>query len=143
MATGEIRQLYTAIVTANGGRQGQVRSSDGILNVKLVVPAEMGGSGGLGTNPEQLFAGGYAACFESALRLAAATQKKALQEANITAQVTLNSDGKNNYFLSVELHGKLAGMPLNDAMELMRMAHELCPYSKATRGNIAVKLFVE
>ena len=134
---------YTAIATAHGGRRGHVRSSDGILDIDLKVPPEMGGPGGQGTNPEQLFAGGYAACFESALRHVARTQNKPLKDASITAYVTLNLTGQENYGLSVELHGKIDGIDQAEAMELMRAAHEICPYSKATRNNIEVKLFVD
>ena len=142
MKTEELKKLYTASITVRGGRQGHARSSDGILDMDLKTPLEMGGPGGQGTNPEQLFAGGYAACFESALRHIARAQNKPLKDAGITAYVTLNLTGQDNYSLSVELHGKIDGMPQTEAMELMRAAHEMCPYSKATRGNIEVKLFV-
>ena len=143
MKTEESKKLYTAIAAVHGGRQGHVRSSDGILDIDLKVPLEMGGQGGRGTNPEQLFAGGYAACFESALRHIARTQNKLLKDASITAYVTLNLAGQDTYSLSVELHGKIDGVPQAEAMELMRAAHEMCPYSKATRGNIEVKLFID
>jgi Ohr subfamily peroxiredoxin len=137
-----MKKLYTAAVTARGGRQGHVRSSDGILELDLKTPPEMGGQG-RGTNPEQLFAGGYAACFESALRHIAGARKLRLADAAITAYVSLNLAGQTDYSLSVELHGKLEGMPQAEALELMRAAHEMCPYSKATRGNIEVKLFAD
>ncbi|MFA5157502.1 MAG: organic hydroperoxide resistance protein [Candidatus Omnitrophota bacterium] len=143
MNTEEIKKLYTAVVTTRGGRQGHVLSADGILNMDLVAPKEMGGSGAQGTNPEQLFAGAFAGCFESALRLAASLRKKPLRDASITAHVTLNAAEKNNFFLSVELHGKLDGISKDEALELMRAAHEICPYSKATRGNVEVKLFAD
>jgi osmotically inducible protein OsmC len=143
MKTEEMKKLYTAIVTVRGGRQGHARSSDGILDMDLKTPLEMGGPGGQGTNPEQLFAGGYAACFESALRHIARTQNKPLKDIGITAYVTLNLTGQDNYSLSVELHGKIDGIPQVEAMELMAAAHKMCPYSKATRGNIEVKLFVD
>ena len=143
MKTEELKKLYTANVTVRGGRQGHARSSDGILDIDLKTPLEMGGPGGQGTNPEQLFAGCYAACFESALRHIARTQHKPLKDAGITAYVTLNLTGQDNYSLSVELHGKIDGMPQTEAMELMAAAHEMCPYSKATRGNIEVKLFAD
>ena len=143
MKTEETKKLYTAIVMVRGGRQGHLRSSDGILDMDLKVPSEMGGQGGKGTNPEQLFAGGYAACFESALRNIAGTRKKPLKDASITAYVTLNLNGQGNYGISVELHGKIEGLSRTEAMELMRAAHEMCPYSKATRGNIEVKLFAD
>jgi lipoyl-dependent peroxiredoxin len=138
-----MRALYTAEATAHGGREGHVRSSDGILDVDLRVPKEMGGSGGPATNPEQLFAAGYAACFESALRGVARSQKKPLQDASITARVTLNLTDEKRYLLSVELHGRLKGVSDDDALRLMHAAHDVCPYSNATRGNIEVQLLSE
>lgn len=143
METAEIKKLYTAIATVHGGRQGHLRTSDGILDMDLKTPPEMGGRGGPGTNPEQLFAGGYGACFESALRHIAGARKKRMIDASITTYVTLSLNGKDNYVLSVELHGKIEGVPQAEAMDLMRAAHEMCPYSKATRGNIEVKLFAD
>jgi lipoyl-dependent peroxiredoxin len=138
-----MRALYTAQVTARGGREGHVRSSDGILDTDLRVPKEMGGPGGRGTNPEQLFAAGYAACFESALRAVARSQKKPLQETSITARVTLNLTDDKRYLLGVELRGRLEGLAEADALALMRAAHDVCPYSRATRGNIEVRLLAE
>ncbi|HEX4447446.1 MAG TPA: organic hydroperoxide resistance protein [Polyangiaceae bacterium] len=135
-----MKALYTALATAHGGREGHVRSSDGLLEADLRLPKEMGGPGGAGTNPEQLFAAGYAACFESALRLVARMQKAPLADAHITARVTLNATEDKKYVLSVELEGKLDGVTHDDALALMRAAHEVCPYSNATRGNIDVKL---
>jgi lipoyl-dependent peroxiredoxin len=134
-----MKPVYTAEATAHGGREGHVKSSDGRLEADLRMPKEMGGPGGEGTNPEQLFAAGYAGCFESALRLVARLQKKALTDARITARVTLNADG-NKYVLSVELEGQIEGVPVEEALSLMHAAHEVCPYSNATRGNIDVKL---
>jgi osmotically inducible protein OsmC len=134
-----MKPLYTAEATAHGGREGHVKSSDGHLEADLRMPKEMGGPGGEGTNPEQLFAAGYAACFESALRLVARLQKKPLTDARITARVTLNADG-TKYVLSVELEGQIEGVPVEEALSLMHAAHEVCPYSNATRGNIDVKL---
>ena len=135
-----MKALYTAVATAQGGREGHVQSSDGFLQADLRLPKEMGGPGGAGTNPEQLFAAGYAACFESALRLVARLQRKSLSDAHITARVTLNSTDAKTYVLSVELEGKLEGVSHEDAVALMHAAHEVCPYSNATRGNIDVKL---
>jgi osmotically inducible protein OsmC len=134
-----MKPIYTAEATAHGGREGHVKSSDGRLEADLRLPKEMGGPGGEGTNPEQLFAAGYAACFESALRLVARAQKKSLKDAKITARVTLNADG-TKYVLSVELEGQIEGVPVEEALSLMHAAHEVCPYSNATRGNIDVKL---
>jgi osmotically inducible protein OsmC len=134
-----MKALYTAVATAHGGREGHVKSSDGYLDANLRLPKELGGPGGSGTNPEQLFAAGYAACFESALRLVARQTQKALKDASITGRVTLNAD-EGKYSLSVELVGKLEGLSSEEALTLMHAAHQVCPYSIATRGNIDVKL---
>jgi Ohr subfamily peroxiredoxin len=138
-----MRTLYTAVSTAHGGRDGHVRSSDGIVDLDLRTPNEMGGSGGAGTNPEQLFAAGYAACFESAMRAVARKQKKPLADATVTGHVSFNVTDQGKYVLSVELHGKVDGISHEEAEALMRAAHEVCPYSNATRGNIEVKLVAE
>ena len=135
-----MKTLYTAIATAHGGREGHVKSDDGFLDVDLRLPKSMGGPGGAGTNPEQLFAAGYAACFESALRLVARLQKKQLKDVHMTAHVTLSATDDGKYTLGVELHGQLEGLPQDEATALMQAAHEVCPYSRATRGNIEVKL---
>ena len=138
-----MRTLYTAVSTAHGGRDGHVRSSDGVLDIDLKTPKEMGGPGGAGTNPEQLFAAGYAACFESAMRAVARKQKKALADAHVTAQVSFNVADEGKFVLSVELHAKVEGSSIEDTATLMHAAHEVCPYSNATRGNIEVKLVAE
>ena len=138
-----MRALYTAEATAHGGREGHVRSSDGILDLDLRVPKEMGGPGGPASNPEQLFAAGYSACFESALRSVARARKLPLPDAQITARVTLNLTDDRKYVLGVELRGRLDGLSQDDALALMRAAHEVCPYSNATRGNIEVRLVAE
>jgi osmotically inducible protein OsmC len=137
-----MKALYTAVATAHGGREGHVKSSDGALEADLRLPKEMGGPGGAGTNPEQLFAAGYAACFESALRLVARLQKKPLKDATVTGRVTLNVADGNKYVLSVELEGHIEGIAAEEALTLMHAAHEVCPYSNATRGNVDVKLSV-
>src|SRR3982751_3075800 len=123
--------LYTAEATAWGGREGRAASSDGHVDVQLVIPKELGGPGGDGTNPEQLFAAGYAACFESALRLVARQQKVALKDASITATVTLGKTDEGKFQLAVELVGKLADVPPETARALMETAHTVCPYSRA------------
>ena len=133
--------LYTAEATAWGGREGRVVSSDKVLDLELAIPTEMGGPGGPKSNPEELFAAGYAACFESALRLVARMQKKAVPaETSITAKVTIGQDGAA-FRLAVELHGHLPGLPQEEAATLVATAHQVCPYSAATRGNVEVKLF--
>ncbi len=138
-----MKALYTAVATAHGGRDGHVRSSDGIVDMDLRTPKEMGGPGGAATNPEQLFAAGYAACFEGALRVVARMQKKALTDAQVTAHVTFNVTDDKKYVLSVELHGKIEGLAHDEALALMNAAHGVCPYSNATRNNIEVKLSVD
>ncbi len=135
-----MKVLYTAAAMSSGdARNGHVRSSDGLLDVDLATPKEMGGAGGA-SNPEQLFAAGYAACFESALRLVMRLQKKSAADVVITAHVTLNTTDDQKYILSVELHGNIAGVSSEETLTLMHVAHGVCPYSNATRGNIDVKL---
>jgi Ohr subfamily peroxiredoxin len=135
--------LYTAIATAHGGRDGNVKSEDGVLDLPLAIPKSLGGAGGAKTNPEQLFAAGYAACFESALRLVARTQKVNIGDASITAHVSLGKDESGAFGLSVELHGKFGDLPREAGEKLLEAAHQVCPYSRATRGNIDVKLVVD
>jgi len=135
--------LYTAVVTAKGGREGHVTSSDGVLDLALRIPKSMGGPGGAATNPEQLFAAGYSACFESALAFVARRDKVTLKDVSLTAQVTLNKTGDSQFDLTVELHGSFPGVTKADAEKLMQAAHQVCPYSRATRGNVPVKLVVE
>jgi Ohr subfamily peroxiredoxin len=138
-----MKTLYTAVATVHGGREGHVKSDDGVLDLDLRIPKSMGGPGGAGSNPEQLFAAGYAACFESALRLVARLQKRPLQDARITAHVSLMASDAGQYGLGVELHGHIDGLSTDEARTLMQAAHEVCPYSKATRGNIEVTLVAE
>jgi Ohr subfamily peroxiredoxin len=143
MAPVAITPLYTATATTHGGRTGRVRSSDGVVDMPLAMPKELGGAGGAVTNPEQLFAAGFSACFESALRLVAGKAGKNVKEASITAAVTLGKTPDGGYGLAVELKGKLPGLSQEEAQQLMNTAHQVCPYSKATHGNIDVKLSVE
>jgi Ohr subfamily peroxiredoxin len=134
-------KLYTAKAHVTGGRaEGHGRSSDGALEVDLRLPPEMGGAGG-GTNPEQLFAVGYAACFEGALGVVARRAKADTGDAAIDSQVSLSPDGQGGFQLSVELDVTLPAIedPAT-AVELVRAAHQVCPYSNATRGNIDVQL---
>ena len=138
-----MKTLYTAVATAHGGREGHVQSDDGILSVDLKLPKGMGGPGGAGTNPEQLFAAGYAACFESALRLVARMKKQPLKDAHVTAHVSLSATDDARYVLGVELHGQIEGLSKEETQGLMEAAHQVCPYSKATRGNIEVKLIAD
>ncbi len=133
--------LYTAAATSTGdGRSGHVVSSDHRLDLDLAPPAEMGGSGH-GTNPEQLFAAGYSACFHSALRLVARRAKVDPGESTVTAEVGIGPEGEA-YGLVVTLIIHLPGLDLQKAREIAEAAHHVCPYSRATRGNISVELRV-
>ena len=134
--------LYTAEATAIGGREGHVRTSDGRLDVDLDVPSEMGGTGGPGTNPEQLFASGYAACFQSSMLRFAAGRKLDLSGSRITARVGIGPLKTGGFGLAAALDLDAPQIPREEAVELMRRAHETCPYSRATRGNIDVTLTV-
>lgn len=134
--------LYTAHATATGGREGRVVSDDGTIDLPLSMPKGLGGSGAAGTNPEQLFASGYAACFGSALGLVARMQKVQTGPVKITANVTIGKGDDGGFGLAVELVGHFADLPKEQAEALMQAAHQVCPYSKATRGNIDVKLSV-
>lgn len=133
--------VYTAEALATGeGRNGHARTSDGRLDLGLAIPKEMGGSGE-GTNPEQLFAAGYAACFLSALQLIARRSGITLDEASgITARVGLGKDSAGGFGIDAHLIGYLPGLAQGAADDLMAQAHQSCPYSKATRGNIDVTL---
>ncbi|ADV67969.1 organic hydroperoxide resistance protein [Deinococcus maricopensis] len=133
--------LYTAEATATGGRAGHARTSDGRLDVDLSVPSEIGGDGGTGTNPEQLFAAGYAACFQGALGVAARRQKVSADNSEVTAKVGLEKEGLG-FKLNVEIAVRLPGVERDVAEKLVHAAHEVCPYSNATRGNIDVRLSV-
>ena len=134
--------LYTAHAKATGGRDGRAVSSDGVLDVKLATPRELGGAGGVGTNPEQLFAAGYSACFIGAMKFVAVRDK-------IQIPADLSIDGSvgigqipNGFGIEVTLKVSLPGMPRADAEALVQKAHVVCPYSNATRGNIDVRLIV-
>jgi osmotically inducible protein OsmC len=134
--------LYTAESTAVGGREGHARTSDGRLEVDLDVPSEMGGKGGPGTNPEQLFATGYAACFQSALQRFAFGRKLDLSGTRITARVGIGTLKGGGLGLAAALDLDAPQISRDEAVELMTRAHETCPYSRATRGNIDVTLMV-
>jgi Ohr subfamily peroxiredoxin len=135
--------LYTASATSTGGRDGRSVSSDNQLDVKLTTPKELGGAGGAGTNPEQLFAAGYSACFIGALKFVAAASKTALPaDLSIKADVGIGPNGKGGFGIQVALNISLPGMDRQVAEELVNKAHEVCPYSNATRGNIEVTLTI-
>ncbi len=135
------KALYTAKAHVTGGRaEGHGRSDDGALEVDLRLPVEMGGSGG-GTNPEELFAVGYAACFEGALGVVGRRAKVETSDAGIDSEVSLYPDGKGGFVLGVQLDVTLPSVSDGaTAVDLVRAAHTVCPYSNATRGNIDVAL---
>ncbi|MEU5883533.1 organic hydroperoxide resistance protein [Spirillospora sp. NPDC047279] len=131
---------YTAVATASG-RDGRAVSSDGRLDLRLAPPREMGGSGE-GTNPEQLFAAGYAACFASALGAVARAERKDVKDVSVTAEVGIGGSVEEGFGLSVVLRVELPE-DLEGGRELIERAHQVCPYSNATRGNIPVDLVIE
>src|SRR5437899_3728371 len=137
------RVLYTAQAVVEGGRAGHGRTSDGRLDVALSVPQETGGDGGPGTNPEQLFAVGYAACFQSALLGVARGRQRDASDSTITARVGLGPTGHGGFGLTVALDLHAPHLSRGEAEDLMRRAHERCPYSNATRGNGDVTLGVD
>lgn len=138
-----MQPLYTADVKIMGGRNGSVESSDGVLKHKLAMPKELGGSGGEGTNPEQLFAAGYGACYESALANIARKEGVVLKDVVVHSQVMIGKDEADGGFkLGVKLNIQMPGIERKQAEDLAQKAHNFCPYSKATRGNIEAELNV-
>jgi Ohr subfamily peroxiredoxin len=138
-----MKPLHTAIVTARGGREGFVKADKGVIDLPLTMPKALGGKGeGQGTNPEELFAAGYAACFESALRLVGRQQDVELDDVTVTAEVAIGKDD-DGFALQAKLRARLPGIERQQAEALMQAAHEVCPYSKATRGNLPVDLVVD
>ena len=135
--------VYTASATATGdGRSGHTRSSDGVIDIDLAIPKEMGGPGGAYANPEMLFAAGYAACFHGALRLVAGKQKADTTGSAVTAEVGIGPNGEGGFALEVTLNVNLPALDQATAEALVETAHQVCPYSNATRNNIPVKLVV-
>jgi Ohr subfamily peroxiredoxin len=135
-------RLYTAIATS-AGRDARAVSSDGRLDVTLAMPTELGGDGE-GTNPEQLFAAGYAACFASAMRLVATRQKLDVEDASVTAEIGLLPNGEGGFQLDATLRVELPDTVEREAArQLVEATHQVCPYSNATRGNIQVELVIE
>ena len=134
--------LYRATAHVEQGRNGRARSDDGALEVDLSVPESLGGAGGTGTNPEQLFAAGYGACFLGAVMVAAQRKRVELTEQDLTAEVSVGIGPQKGgaYNLEVELKVGLAGVEPELAREIVELAHETCPYSNATRGNVDVTL---
>ncbi|MBZ9612557.1 organic hydroperoxide resistance protein [Rheinheimera maricola] len=133
--------LYKAVVTSTGGRDGAAKSNDGLLDVKLSAPKELGGAGGA-TNPEQLFAAGYSACFIGALKFVAGAAKVSLpSDLSLRAEVGIGKI-EGGFGLDVDLFVSLPGMDNAAADDLVAKAHQVCPYSNATRGNVEVRLHV-
>ena len=139
MVTALVKPLYTAEATAVGGREGHVHSIDGELDTDLRPPVEMGGPGGA-TNPEELFAAGYAACFQSALGVVARRSKVSVDGSTVTAKVTIGTIDGGGFGLAVALEVHIPGVAEEVVQTLMDKAHAVCPYSNATRGNIEVVL---
>jgi Ohr subfamily peroxiredoxin len=135
------KRLYTAHATATAGREGRAATDDGKLDLALAPPKELGGNGN-GTNPEQLFAAGYAACFGSAVMHVARAQKLNAGPVSITANVSIGPKGQG-FGLQVELVAKLPELPREQAEALVHAAHQVCPYSNASRNNIVVDVRVE
>ena len=141
-----MKTLYTAVATATDeGRNGHTRTDDGKLDLALSMPEAMGGPGGEGTNPEQLFAAGYAACFANAMRSVARREEREdlVAGATVTAHVDIGAIGGGRFGLAVRLDVVLPELGQADAERLVAAAHERCPYSNATRGNLTVDLLVE
>jgi lipoyl-dependent peroxiredoxin len=139
MVTTLTKPLYTAEATAVGGRDGHVHSADGLVDVDLRPPVEMGGPGGA-TNPEELFAAGYAACFQSALAVVARRSKVSVDGSTVTAKVSIGVVGGGGFGLAVALDVHIPDVDEATTRSLIEGAHEVCPYSNATRGNIEVTL---
>ena len=133
--------LYTANATSRGGRKGNVKSDDGLLDFNLTSPKSMGGDGAVGTNPEQLFAAGYSACFAGAVGMVARQQSVNPGPFTISAAVTFNK-ADDGFTISSKLTGTFPELEKSKAEALMAAAHQVCPYSRATRGNMPVELVV-
>lgn len=135
-----VKAIYTAIATATGGRNGHVVSSDQVLDVDVRMPKELGGAGGAYTNPEQLFAAGYSACFDSALNHVIKNEKATTGTTAVRAHVGIGSNNAGGFALVVTLEVNVPDVDQQTANTLVEKAHHVCPYSNATRGNIEVSL---
>lgn len=136
-----VNVLYTTSATATGGRDGRARTDAGTLDVKLTTPKELGGAGGNGNNPEELFASGYAACFIGAMKFVASqTGQKVPADTSVQATVGIGPRDEGGFGLTVALSVSLPGLDKDAAQKLVDEAHQVCPYSNATRNNIDVKL---
>ncbi|KIZ18488.1 organic hydroperoxide resistance protein [Streptomyces natalensis] len=141
MSIPTVDVVYTAVATAENGRDGRVASDDGKLDVVVNPPKEQGGSGA-GTNPEQLFAAGYSACFQGALSVVARQEKQDVSGSRVTAKVGIGKTSEGAFGLTVEISASIPNVDAETAKALVEKAHQVCPYSHATRGNIDVKLTV-
>ncbi len=138
-----VNVLYRTSVIATGGRDGRARSEDGRVDVQLSTPKELGGGGGLGTNPEQLFAAGYSACFIGALKVAGQQLKtKVPADTSITATIGIGPRSEGGFGITADLLISLPGIGREDAQRLVDAAHQICPYSNATRNNVDVRLTI-
>lgn len=134
-----MKQLFETSATTTGGRNGHVKSEDGIIDFNLKLPTQLGGNGGNYTNPEQLFAAGYSACFDSALNMVAQMDKQKI-ESTTTANIGLAMAAQNSYELTAVLDVDIKGVDETKALELLKQAHSICPYSVALKGNVDVKI---
>lgn len=137
-----MKTLYTTSVTAKGGRDGHVKSENGILELDVRTPKALGGASDDFANPEMLFAAGYSACFDSALNLVIKRSKIETGETSVGAKVSIGQIENGGFGLAVELEVNIPGVSLEEAQSLTEQAHQVCPYSNATRNNIEVKLAV-
>ena len=136
-----VNVLYRTAATATGGRDGRAATKDGSFEVKLSTPKELGGGGGPGNNPEQLFASGYAACFIGAMKFVASQGgPKVPADTTVTANVGIGPRSEGGFGLEIGLEIKLPGVPRAEALALVEKAHQVCPYSNATRNNVPVRL---
>lgn len=138
-----MKVLYTAEATATGGREGRVRSDDGALDLDLAIPKALGGPGGLATNPEQLLAAGFSACFDNAIRLVARRMKVPIGQESVTARVGIGPDDAGGFQLSVDVHIRLPELDDDVAQQLADAAHRVCPFSNAVRGNVDMTIVVD
>ncbi len=138
-----VQVLYTTKATATGGRDGSAKTADGSFEVRLATPKELGGAGGPGNNPEQLFAAGYSACFLGAMKFVASQGgAKVPADTTVTATVGIGPRSEGGFGLDIQLDVALPGLARADAETLVQKAHQVCPYSNATRNNVPVRLVV-
>lgn len=137
-----MKTLYTTAATATGGRNGKVTSENGVLNIDVKMPKALGGLSDDFLNPEMLFAGGYAACFDSALNMIIKMEKIKTGMTSVTANVAIGQNEEGGFGLAADLHTNIPGVSMEVAQQLIEKAHAVCPYSNATKGNMEVKLSV-